>query len=356
MARILPDVAGAGYLPPNDLAAFLEHKAPAVRAAALLSVNVKKPLPREIRQAVLDRLGDKAPEVREAAMLAVVPLKLREAIPTLLFLTTAKDRPDDRAAAISALCGLPDPRAMSVYLDAIDDHDPRLRRAGEAALLAIRDRVRGSLAPALASGRFSESASLILERVIARFEPVRDWRVIGPFPRTTPRLFVGDATINFAQPYPGAEGRVIRWQSRDADPKTGRVDLSDLKGGAGDRGGFGYDANGSPDLCAFGYAEIHADRPGPALVLVGSSGSLTLTLNEKPVYQYQNFAGRGYAPATDTIRVELAQGINRILAVCREGIGTWSFGIEVARIAPRATDRKVAAVSPAELTRLRPRS
>jgi putative heme-binding domain-containing protein len=335
VARALPDLARPGLLPPNDLASFLEHPAPSVRAAALLSLNVKKALPVELQQSVVDRLADKEPGVREAAMLAVVPLQLAAAVPRLLEIA-GDFRSPDRTAAIEALCGIPDPRAVSSYLAAIQDRAPRLRRAGESALMAIRDQVADRLASALSSGTLTEPAILTVERVLARFVPIRDWRVIGPFPRTTAPLFVGESAINFAQARTGALGRPVSWSSRQADPATGRVDLSDFKRGSGDRGGFGYDGNASPDLGAFAYTEVEADRAGPALMLIGSSGTLLVTVNEAPVYHYKNFAGRGYATGTDLARFELARGTNRILVVCRQGIGPWCFGLQIARVAPRA--------------------
>jgi putative heme-binding domain-containing protein len=344
VARALPDLARSGLLPPNDLASFLEHPAPSVRAAALLSLNVKKALTVDLQQSVVDRLGDKDAEVREAAMIAVVPLRLRAAVPRLLEIA-GDSRSPNRTSAIVALCGTPDPRAVSFYLAAIQDRDPRLRRAGESALLAIRDQAADRLGSALSSAELTESATLTLERVLARFEPIRDWRVIGPFPRTTAPLFVGDSSINFAQFYPGALGRPISWASRLADPATGRVDLSDFKHGAGEKGGFGYDGNGSPDLGAFAYTEVEADRAGPALLLIGSSGTLIVTVNETPVYQYNNFAGRGYVPDTDLVKVELVKGRNRVLVVCRQGIGPWCFGLQIARVAPRASAARPSAVS-----------
>ena len=116
-----------------------------------MSLNVKKSLPVDLQQSVLDRLGDKEAEVREAAMLAVVPLQLRAAVPRLLAIA-GDARSPDRTAAIEALCGIPDPRAVSFYLAAIQDRDPRLRRAGESALLAIRDQ-RGRSARLGSRGR-----------------------------------------------------------------------------------------------------------------------------------------------------------------------------------------------------------
>ena len=122
---------------------------------------------------MLDRLGDQEAEVREAAMMAIVPLRLRDAIPRLLAIAGNAQSPD-RTAAIEALCGMPDPRAVSFYLAAIQDRNPRLRRGGESALLAIRDTVSDQLTSALATGTLADPALLTLERVLARFEPIRD--------------------------------------------------------------------------------------------------------------------------------------------------------------------------------------
>ena len=81
VAAALLDLASAGFFPPNDIASFFDSPFPAVRAAALLSLNVKKSLPADVQQAVLDRLDDQDAEVRRAAMSAVAPLRLRAADP-----------------------------------------------------------------------------------------------------------------------------------------------------------------------------------------------------------------------------------------------------------------------------------
>ncbi len=293
VALALPDLSREGYLPPNELASFFENPAPAVRSAAILSLNVKKGLPADLHQAVLDRLDDQAASVRGAAIMAAVGLHMRAAVPRLLAIARDQAAPD-RSSAIAALCRLPDPAALPVYLAAIKDRDPSLRRAGERALVAIRDKVAGDLAVAARDESFGGPAALALERVLARFEPIRHWRVIGPFPRTTPQIFLGEHSIDFHRAATGAMGRSVAWAARSGDPATGRVNLEDLKLGAGDRGGFGYDKSGSPDLCAFAYAEVDVDRAGPALLLLGSSGSLIVTVNEKLVHQYANAGGRAF--------------------------------------------------------------
>ncbi|MGA8348608.1 MAG: HEAT repeat domain-containing protein, partial [Isosphaeraceae bacterium] len=141
-ARALPPLARDGVLPPNDMAGFFESPRALVRAAALMSLNVKKPLPAEIRQLVLARLDDSSADVRQAAVLAAGVLELREAVPRLIQTAGAGQAASDlRTQAITALCMMPDPRAEAIYRQAASDPDPSLRRAGEKALQAIRGQV-----------------------------------------------------------------------------------------------------------------------------------------------------------------------------------------------------------------------
>jgi putative heme-binding domain-containing protein len=333
VARALPELAGSGFLPPNDVASFLESPAPAIRAAALWSLNVKRPLPAELKQGVLERIEDPDHQVREAAIAAAVALRLHEAVPRLVAIAGERDSPD-RLTAVSALCKLPDPRALSIYLAAIQERQPRIRRAGESALLAIRDRVPEQLARAARSMPLSGPAALSLERVLARFEPIRDWTVIGPFPRATPPTFMGEVTIDFAGRYAGADGQLLAWTVRRADVVSGRVALDDLKQGSVDGGAFGYDTPNSADLCAFSYAELDAPSEGPALLLLGSSGTMIVTVNERPCYAFTSSSGRAYAPDTDLVRVHLARGRTRILVLSRQGIGRWAFSVQVGKMDP----------------------
>jgi putative heme-binding domain-containing protein len=350
VARALPDLARERLLPPNELASFFENAAPSVRAAAILSLNVGAEMPAGIEQAIIDRLVDQAREVREAAMMAVVGLHLRSALPRLVAIARDSSAPD-RSAAVGALCRLPDPTALSVYLTALEDRDSSIRRAGEKALLAIRDQVAGKLDSVARRGSLSGPAISALERVLARFEPVRNWRVIGPFPRTTPAIFLGEPSIDFRAGAVGALGRIVSWEERAGEPTSGRVNLDDLKLRASPDGNLGYAKSGSPDLAAFAYAEVDADHAGPALLLFGSSGSLIVTVNGKLVCQYIDPAGRAYEPDSDRAKVELVKGRNRIVMLSRQGIGTWCFSVQVARLKSDVSVRLAGVNRLAELRR-----
>jgi putative heme-binding domain-containing protein len=326
LARALPSLGRQGIIPPNDLVSFLDHADPAIRAASLRALTARKTLPNEVRQAVLARLGDAVPEVKRAAAEAAAALDLREAVPGLV--KYALKDPANTEAFL-ALAAMSDPRALEVYLEALRDRNPEVRRAAESALVRIRDSVKPQLEQAARSGRFDGQSIAILEHVLTEFRPVTEWKVIGPFPRTTAVLFVSEPSIDFSRKHTGAEGRVVAWTPRRGERGSGRVIVDDFKEGAGDRGGFGYDTSGSPDLSCFGFAEVESDRDREAFMHIGSSGTVLVTVNEQVVFRYDNLTGREYDPVADTAKIALKKGKNRILVVSRQGIGAWSFGIQV---------------------------
>ena len=326
IARALPSLGRSRVLPANDLVGFFDHKAEAVRIAALAAFPTDRTLRPDLREAFLARLEDPSPPVRSAAIEAVASHGIREAIPRLVALA---EEDAHRSEAARALCAMPDPLALPVYVAALGDRDPDQRRLAESALIAIRDVVASDLETLARQGKFVGPSALAVERILSRFSPVKGWRVIGPFPRTTAAVFGEAAAIDFQRSLIGAEGKTIAWRAREADPATGRVVIEDLKQGAGDQGGFGYDGTGSPDLAAFGYAEVESPLDRPALVLVGSSGSILVAVNDQPVLDYANGAGRPYGPDANLVRVALKKGTNRIVVRTRQGIGAWSFGLQV---------------------------
>ena len=232
VARALDGLGREPVLPVNDLAAFLDHPAAHVRASALRSLAARGKLPDFVRSSIAARLADPAPEARSAAIDAVSALRIREAVPGLLALLGDGSM---KPSAMLALAEIPDRRAFDAYLIALDDRNPDHRRAAERALLAIRDQVAAQLAEKARAGRLPGVSAEAVERILTRFRPIMDWRVIGPFPRTTAQVFIGDKSIDFTRHHVGAEGRDVAWQSRKAEPVSGRVLIDDFKAGAGGR-------------------------------------------------------------------------------------------------------------------------
>jgi HEAT repeat protein/glucose/arabinose dehydrogenase len=337
VAAALPDLARRGFLPPNDLASFMENPAAEIRASALLSLNVKKPLPADIRQSVLDHINDPSETVRQAAILAVVPLQLHAAVPRLLELAGRPGSPD-YSTAVEALCSLRDPHAVAVYLTALDDSNPRLRNLAESALLAIRDEVPRELRSAAKSGRLGPAAALSLDRILARLTPIANWRVIGPFPPNAPQIGAGSASIDLSKTYEGAGPTRVSWiDRRAADATSGRIDLDDFIQAAATADATGNFAGNAGGLVAFAYAEVNVDRACPALLLGNSSGAMVVTLNERTVYPSTSAADHQPAPAQQVVRCSLLKGRNRILVHCQQGVGPWFYSIQVAPLATAPT-------------------
>jgi HEAT repeat protein/glucose/arabinose dehydrogenase len=329
VARALPGLAHMGFLPPNDLGSFIENAAPEIRASALLSLNVKKTLPVDLQQSVLDHIGDPDETVRQAAILAVVPLRLQAAVPRLLELA-ARPGSSDYAAAVEALCSMRDPRAFDVYVAALEDSNPRIRKVAESALLAIRDSMRPQLVSAAQSGRLSGSVKFALDRVLATFTPIKHWRVLGPFPRTTPQLVSGQSSIDFARTYWGAGGRPVSWTIRRADETSGSLDLDGFNQAAAGPAAVGDGIGAASDLGAFAYAEVRVDRTCAALLMASASGALVVSVNDKTVYPLPGAEDRSATPVSEVVRCELTQGLNRILVLSRQGVGPWFYSIQVA--------------------------
>ena len=87
-------------------------------------------------------------------------------------------------------------------------------------------------------------------------------------------------------------------------------------------------------------------------MLLGSSGTLIVTVNEEVVYDYTNSAGRAYAVDTDLVKFPVPKGRNRLLVVSRQGIGRWGFGIQFAK-SPVASHANLARTLVAKVDDLR---
>ncbi|WZO97454.1 HEAT repeat domain-containing protein [Isosphaeraceae bacterium EP7] len=346
-AKALDGLGRQGLLPGNDVLSFITSDEVPLRASALVVLAAVRKKPPGTSEVIVERLADPDPLVRRAAIEASAQARIRDAIPGLLKLSKGPERSE----ALLALSIMPDPRAIPLFLDALADRDPRLRLAAEGALAAVRETSLDQIEAAARGGTLPPTASQAVDRLLLRFRPIVDWRVIGPFARTTAQVFIGEPSIDFAHHHSGVEGRDIAWQARAGDPATGRVLIDDFKAGAGDKGGFGYDTNGSPDLASFAYAEIESTSERPAILRIGSSGSLIVTLNERPAFNYNNFAGRPYSPGSDSVRVDLKRGKNRLLMRTRQGIGPWAFSVQLSDPSDRLLASAGAGTTPAERLR-----
>src|SRR5262249_20195820 len=151
---------------------------------------------------------------------AVAALKDREAIPALLA-ATAKE--ETRFEATSALAALPDLKALPVYVRALTDRNPDLRRAGAEAIGAISDQAAPVLDQLAARKELPPAAVPELVKVYTAVQPVRDWRVLGPFALDATPDVKPDA-IDLDAAYPAKGDKLARWRRTRPVDRKGRVD------------------------------------------------------------------------------------------------------------------------------------
>jgi putative heme-binding domain-containing protein len=321
-------LARDGKVSADELLTFLAHADLSVRAAALkaLAICPIGEIDSKSRRAISARLDDPSADVQRAAMTAISALKIDESTPRLIELAHQNDL---RADAIEALTAMGRVQALPIYLDALGDRNPAIRRSAESALASIRDQVADELRSRARAGEFSGPTGQAIERILASYQPVTDWKVIGPFPRNAPDLSADSGPDAFGREHNGAGGRPIRWTSRRGDLKTGRVTLEDFEAQAGEPRDFGYDTNGSPDLAAYAYAEVQSAGEGMALARLGSSGTISVWVNSRLVHHADHAAGRPHSPVSDFLNIPLEKGVNTILVRSRQGIGTWSFSLQI---------------------------
>jgi HEAT repeat protein len=311
VARALPALARDGFLPANDLAGFLENKSPLVRAAAVMSFNPSRPLPPEVKEVVLARLDDADSDVRRAAFLAAGPLRLQEAVPKLIGKAKAAAA-EDRAGVLLALCNLPDPRALDLYVAALKDPDPSLNRAAVRALLAIRENSKAEIHKARRAAQDPDVAQA-LDRVLARFDPVRTWHVLGPPAHPTAGLVRPDGSVDLSRTHPGAAGTPVAWKPFASEDQSGRIDLSSLL----EESPQSSPSHQPTPRTAIAYAELASDEARRAIVVVRATGAFGLVVNGVPI--------DGGTVSRDVATVDLVRGVNRLLLTTQPGQGPWQF-------------------------------
>ena len=333
IARALPTLGQARLLPSNDLIGFLDHQSPLVRAAALGSFPTDRPLAPAVVESILIHHDDPAPEVRLALARALAAHRIKAAVPILVAMAEGTD-PALRAEAVRGLAAMPDSRAVGPLANALNDRDPSLRRVALDGLGTIRAEAVPELTARAGRGEFVGPSALAVERLLATFHPLLDWRVIGPLPQAAGPIFGDARSLDFARSEPGLDGKPTAWRVARADPKTGGVTLDDPR-----------TADGST---SFAVAEVTSPEARSALLVVDSTGPCIVAVDERPLAHFTA------APVGEIVRIDLRAGLNRILLRARQGGSPGTVRVELSDAAPSsATGGMVARAVPIQREGLR---
>lgn len=298
-----------------SMLARLDSSDPLVRAALVEALG-KIGRTEGVSARVRPLIDDPDLAVRKAAIAAAAALKDREAVPPLM---AAALKDETRFEASMALTQVADVKALQVYLHALTDKNQDLRKGAAQALAAVRDQAAPILDQLAARKELPPSALPELRKVYVALQPIRSWRVAGPFPTdATPP--VNPESVDLQTALKGKDDQPVAWKLVSGTEDTGMVDLGKI-----------YD-NGTQ--FAFAYAEIQSDSERKAELVAGSDDTLTVWINGSQVY---DFSGRrSFNAEQDRKAVTLAPGVNRVLVKCGNFGGSWQFAVSVTEPANHA--------------------
>ena len=290
----------------------------AVEAAGTVLGLVEKGSTDPALVALRGRLDDPAPAVRQRAAAALGALKDRESIPALI---AAVDREETQREATIALTDMPDPAALSVYLQALGDKSPELRRRAGEAVAAIRDRVVPALNAMAERGEIPPSALPGLRDAFETAGPIPNWNLLGPFPIETAPPFPLDQPIDPNAAFSAADGATPAWRTTISTDPRGAIDLGAI-----------YSRDDG--LAAFGMVAVESPAEREATMAVGSDDTLTVWVNGEQVFDFPK--NRGFTAEQDRFKVRLKEGTNQIAVRCGNRGGPWMFSVAVSGTADYA--------------------
>jgi putative membrane-bound dehydrogenase-like protein len=254
-------------------------------------------------------LKDPVIEVRKASIVALGRLKDRVSIPTLI---TLANEESTRFEATMALTAIPDLKALQVYLSALADKSPDLRKAANVAMLEIREQAVPVLEQLAKRKELAPAALPELRKIFAALEPIAKWHVIGPFKLSERPPVRANSAIDIKTPVVIGDGKKFDWKEVKAISLGGEIDLNRLY-------------NGTDNSAAFAYAEFDSPTERTTRMAVGSDDTLQVWLNGRPVYKFDE--NRSYSAESASVEVKLNKGKNKVFIRCGNTSGGWAYSV-----------------------------
>jgi putative heme-binding domain-containing protein len=268
----------------------------------------------EVTVAIRPLLTDPALEVRLRAMAAAAALHDEAAVPALL---QAAGSADTRFEAGLALAAIPDVRAVSVYVRGLTDKSTDLRQASASAISMLREQAAPVLDQLARRHELPSSAIAELRGIYSSPQPITAWSIAGPVSMTGVPTIVADKPIDTKAEFNGVDDKKVAWKKVDASPDNGEIDLGRM-------------FSTGNKIAAYAFSEIESPTERTAQMSVGSDDTLTVWLNGKQVYEFND--SRGFSPGSAKFEVKLKPGANRLLALCGNQSGIWKFAVAISRV------------------------
>ncbi|HEY1064976.1 MAG TPA: HEAT repeat domain-containing protein, partial [Pirellulales bacterium] len=261
-------------------------------------------------------LKDESVEVKKTVLAELAALKSADAVPALL--AAASD------AAIKfdvqhALTAIPDPRALSLYLDGLTSKNNELRTASRAALVAIRERIAADVVKLHEANELTAAMRSELQTVFTAPSPVASWDYLGPFRKEKLPQLDWNAAPDLKATYPSGD-KTIEWRQTETKHEFGKVDATRL-------------VRPNENVYLIAYAAIESESDAQAPILVGSDDQLIVYVNGEKLYEFD--ANRGWGPEQGRINAKLKKGVNHLYLLAGNTGGPYDFSARIARREPK---------------------
>jgi len=273
---------------------------------------------------VAELLKDQEVPVRQAALAALTDLKSTDTVPAIL--AVAND-PAVRFEAQTALAAIPDKRALGLYLDGLTSKNQTLRKASQAALVAIRPTIGDDILELHKRNELPPAVRGDLQAVFSSPSPVRKWHVVGGFGKDGPDgrqnlpKFDPAAAPDLTAKYPtGDKDKLIGWREVTSNDPAGRFEGSNTFGG-------------NSALWGLAYAPIESELDTDSTLVLGSDDQLTVWVNGAQAYDFQG--DRGWDADQGKAKVKLKKGTNHLWVLNGNTGGGWAFSVQISQRDPR---------------------
>lgn len=253
-------------------------------------------------------LSDPDKRVALAAVRELGALRLLEDHPALMALMSD---PELRASVVEALARRPALPVLAAYLAGLSDKDATAREAARRAIESLRDEARPQLEELHRAGRIEPRALAVVRSVYADYAPLRDWTVLGPWPRRGAPDPSGGTLATLAA---AARAEGLKVVEHRSDAQHGFVDLESV-------------VVSKQDAAALCFAVVQSSKARRAKVRLGSDDDATLWVNGAKVHE--NLVDRGWTAGADSFEIDLRAGGNELWLRIGQNGGQWSFSVEL---------------------------
>ncbi len=293
----------------------LHHSSPFVRAAA---VNTLGDIAgRGAWISIVPLLDDEDTDVQKAVVRTLTGIGAKESIPHLI---RVADRFKIRHEVIEALHAMPDPSALSIYLNGIAGKNQSIRELCGEAMLEIKEKVLPDLIERYERNELSPETRRKLGDLFAAPLPISEWNILAAWSKDTESVDLDVTQTAELHETFKLEERTLEWRQYRGDLEYGRIIADKL-------------FKPLNHVWLMAYTTIEVEQPYEAHWMIGCDDQAILWINGEKVFQDLEDGSWGVDDGEG--KTHLKKGTNTVWLQSGNAGGNWVFSLAVSEYDPR---------------------